>query len=94
MTHLLMNGKVEDYRKFRQAFDQNAPARKQIGIVGGTLFRNHDDPNNVVILWDLEDGMEKARAYFQSDAWREGLKRSGSLGGTWTFLDEVEMLKG
>ncbi len=94
MTRLLMNGKVADWSKWRQAFDQNASARKEMGFRTGTLFRNADDPNNVVILWELEDGSKKAREYFKSDAWREVLKRGGSLSGTWTFLDEVEMLKG
>ncbi len=94
MTRLLMNGKVEDWSKWKTVFDQNASARKQIGFKEGTIFRNEDDPQNVVILWVLEDGAKKARDYFQSDAWREMLKRGGSLSGTWTFLDEVEKVKG
>jgi heme-degrading monooxygenase HmoA len=93
MSHFLVMHTVEDYKKWKVAFDGDAANRKAGGGKGGTLFRNADNPNNIVILWEWESA-EKARAFAQSPALRETMQRAGVVGmPTMIFLDEVEKLK-
>ena len=90
MPTLLIRHRVEDYAAWKTAFDQHATTRRANGSQGGQLFRNADDPNDVVILlaWDL---LERARLFADSDDLREAMARAGvaSCQDIW-FLEEVE----
>ena len=45
MPYLLVRHKVEDYAKWKRAFDEHAATRQTGGSKGGQLFRSSDDPN-------------------------------------------------
>ena len=45
--------------------------RASAGITNGRVFRNADDPNEVVILQDVAD-VAKARTWFGSDDMKDG----------------------
>lgn len=92
MSRIVLNAKVEDYSKWKLVFDDMIPFRRQHGNEGWTIFRNADDPNNIIVLW-VWDTAKKAREYFQLDFVREAMKRAGTLGATLTYLDEVEEVK-
>jgi heme-degrading monooxygenase HmoA len=93
MSRFLVIHTVEDYEKWKPIFDEHARVRKKYGREGATLFRNADNPNNPVILWEWE-GAETAREFAQSDSLREAMQRAGVQGmPTVIFLDEVETVK-
>jgi uncharacterized protein (DUF1330 family) len=76
MPYILIRHKVEDYSKWRPVFDEHGAARKAIGSKGGYLLRNTDDPNEVVMLIEVDD-LEKARQFVQSEDLRQAMERSG-----------------
>jgi uncharacterized protein (DUF1330 family) len=76
MPYILVRHKVEDYTKWKPVFDEHGAARKTIGSKGGYLFRNIDDPNEVVMYMEVDD-LEKARQFVQSEDLRQAMERSG-----------------
>ncbi len=89
MTFVLVKARIEDYAKFRTVFDGLAPRRKEFTSKDARVFRNSSNPNEVVILMDLDD-VEKARQYLQSDELRQSQQRAGTLGPPEvSYLDEV-----
>lgn len=93
MSRFLVIHTVEDYDKWKPIFDEHAAVRKEFGGRGATLYRNADNPNNIIVLWEWESA-EKAREFAQSDSLREAMQRAGVVGApTVIFLDEVEKVK-
>ena len=83
MPYLLIRHKVEDYERWKKAFDDDEANRRASGSHGGHLLRDKDDPNLITILleWDDEDSL---RSFMESDTLQERM-RSGTVTG------EVEM---
>jgi uncharacterized protein (DUF1330 family) len=76
MSYILIRHKVEDYSKWKPVFDEHGAVRKAAGSKGGYLFRNIDDPNEVVMYMEVDD-VEKARQFVQSEDLRQAMERSG-----------------
>ncbi len=90
MPYVLVRHKVQDYAKWKPVFDEAADSRKAMGSRGGYLYRNADDPNELVVLLEVAD-LAKARQYVQSEDLREAMQRSGVADQPDIyFLDEVE----
>jgi heme-degrading monooxygenase HmoA len=90
MPYLLIRHKVRDYEKWKTMFDEHGSSRKTSGSRGGRLFRNADDPNEVVILFEWDD-MKKARGFAQSEDLRQTMQRAGvSDKPDVYYLDEIE----
>ena len=93
MPYALIRHKVEDFERWNLVFDEDAPTREASGSKGGYLFRNADDPNEVVILFEWDD-LESVRRYGQTDELREKMQRAGvSDQPAFYFLEEVEHLR-
>ena len=91
MPFILVRHKVEDYARWKPVFDDHTATRGAGGSKGGRLFRNSDDPNEVIVLLEWDD-LEKARQFAGSDDLRETMQRAGvSDRPDVYFLDEVEM---
>ena len=89
MPYVLGRPKVEDYAKFKRIFDEYWATRRSNGCKGERLFRNADDPNDLVILLEWDD-LEKARQFFQSQGLRERMQAAGVVGRPDVrFLNEV-----
>lgn len=89
MTFVLVKARIEDYAKFRSVFDGLASRRKEFASKDARVFRNSSNPNEVVILMELDD-VEKARQYLQSDELRQSQQRAGTLGPPEvSYLDEI-----
>ena len=92
MPYLLVRHKVEDYAKWKRVFDDHRVIRKASGSKGGRLYRNANDPSEVVILFEWES-LEKVRQFSESADLRETMQRAGvSDQPDVYFLDEVERL--
>jgi heme-degrading monooxygenase HmoA len=76
MPYLLVRQEFEDYERWKQIFDEHGAARQENGGQGGTLYRNADDPDEAVILFEW-DNLENARRYAQSVDLRDALQRAG-----------------
>jgi heme-degrading monooxygenase HmoA len=90
VPYLLVRHKLEDYDRWKPAFDEHTATREQNGSQGGQLFRNADDPNETVILFEWDD-LDNARRFAQSDELRETMQRAGvAEQPDLYFLEEVE----
>ncbi|MFQ5917524.1 MAG: putative quinol monooxygenase [Candidatus Binatia bacterium] len=90
MPYALGRVKIQDYAKFKAAFDEYGATRKANGSKGARIFRNADEPNEVAILIEWED-LQKARQFFQSQGLREQMQRAGLVGSPdIRFLDQVD----
>jgi hypothetical protein len=92
MSYALSILRVEDYVKWKSAFDSEdgIALRKAFYMNSYQLFQTGDDPNNLVLLteWDTRD---KARKFMQSEELRVASQQSGAIGGPENyFLEEVE----
>ena len=90
MPHILVRHKVQDYAKWKPVFDEHGATQRAGGSRGGYLFRNADDPNEVVALIEWDD-LAKARNFVNSADLREAMERAGvSDQPDIYFLDEIE----
>ena len=79
MAYILVKQNVEDYTKWKAAFDENSTIRKQGGSEGGSVFRSSSDPNEVVVLlkWDNPDN---AKRFLESDELKKTMEQAGVVG--------------
>lgn len=92
MTSVLVRHKVKDYEKWKIVFDEHSNFRKENGSKGGHLFRNANDPNETVIIFEW-DNLENAKKFVQSENLKEAMKKAGVTGKpTIYFLEEIEKL--
>jgi hypothetical protein len=76
MPYLLVRHKVSDFSKWKSAYDKHSPARKEGGLREEHLLRNLDDPNEVILLFEVKD-LEKAREFSASANLREAMQDAG-----------------
>ena len=89
MVYVLGKLNVENYETWKTFFDKRSDTRKESGSKEAHLFRNSDDPNEVLILF-IWDTKENARKYMDSENLRKYLKNAGSEIKDITYLDEQE----
>lgn len=66
MPYILIRHKVKNYARWKPVFDEHGATREENGSWGGHLFRNADDPNEIVILLEW-DSLERARKFVKSE---------------------------
>lgn len=90
MAYLLVRHKHKDYEKWKKAFDEHSATRKTNGSKGGRLFRNADDPNEMVVIFEW-DNLEKAKKFAQSEDMKKTMQRAGVIDKPdLYFLEEIE----
>ena len=76
MPYLVIRHKVEDYAKWKPVFDSHGDARKAAGSKGGYVFRNANDGNEIVMLFEIED-LERCRQFVESEDLKATMQKSG-----------------
>ncbi len=79
MTHILVHHKIEDYKKWKPAFEAHASYRAENGSMGGKVFRNANDPNDLFVLLEI-NSIENAKKFVSSDSTKEAMKNAGVVG--------------
>ena len=93
MPYALIRHKVEDFEKWKPIFDEDAENREANGSMGGYLFRNADDPNEILVLFEWDE-LDKVRQYGQSEELREKMQQAGIADRPdFYFLEEIERLQ-
>jgi hypothetical protein len=77
--NLTIHHKVKDYATWRAGYDAHQTSRRTAGITNGRVFRNAEDPNDVVVVQDVAD-VAKARTWFGSEDMKETMQKSGVIG--------------
>lgn len=89
---ILVRVKISDFDRFWSVFESaGAEKRAAYGSGGATVYRNEDDPNEVVLLFDWDRGRFEE---FMSDPAVRETQRSGGAQGppVATFLSEPRQL--
>jgi hypothetical protein len=68
---------VEDYARWKAAFDAGAETRRRATIVGHAVCREAERPNRVTVYLQAESA-EKLRALLTSDDLREAMRKAGA----------------
>jgi hypothetical protein len=74
--HMLIRHRVADFAKWKPVYDAHASAREKAGLKEIHLLRNLDVPNEVILLFSVED-IDKAKAFAASDDLRAAMQRAG-----------------
>ena len=74
--HLLVRYKVFDFAKWKPVYDAHLSARQKAGLKEIYLFRNAHDPNEVTLLFSLED-VHKAKEFVSSDVLHHAMEKAG-----------------
>jgi quinol monooxygenase YgiN len=80
LIYIYVRHSVEDYARWREGFDNHAPARQASGATDEVyLMRNVDDPNEITIILGWSD-LDKARAFTKSASLKEAMQDAGVAG--------------
>lgn len=76
--HLLVRHKVADFVRWREVFESHKNAHKEAGMELQHLWRNVEKPDEVVLLYEVEDA-EKAREFVYSSEVPDAQNASGVI---------------
>ena len=77
MAHMLIRHKVQDFGKWKSAYDAHQPARAAAGLKDLRLWHNADDRNDIFLLFEAAD-VAKAKAFAASADLKEKITSAGS----------------
>jgi hypothetical protein len=79
MAHLLIRHKVQDFDKWKAAYETHQPARAAAGLTDLRLWHNLEDPDDIFLLFEAVD-VAKAKAFAASGDLKERMKSAGVVG--------------
>jgi len=85
MIHIMVRHKVEDFAKWKAAFDAGSQMRAAASSVKGHIFRDAGDPSIVTVLSHFDDA-EQAQAFVQSADMLKAVEASGVIGEPEVFF--------
>jgi heme-degrading monooxygenase HmoA len=90
MTYVLTIQKVEDYDKWKQVFDEHGKVRRDKGSKGAMIYRDSNDPKQLVIITEWEN-LKTAKNFSLSEDLKTTMKKAGVKGlPELHFLEEIE----
>ena len=79
MAYILVRHNVEDYSKWKTAFDDHSDLRSNNGSKGGKVFQSADNPEEVFVLLEW-NSLENAQNFSQSDNLKAAMQEAGVVG--------------
>ena len=76
MAYLLVRHKVADFGKWKPQYDGHQSARAAAGLGDRLILRGLDNPNEVVLLFEIGD-VAKARAFASSADLKAAMQNAG-----------------
>ena len=90
VPHVLVHQQITEFERWKEVFDRLGPARAAASCRATTVFRNREDPHEVVVLLDFDD-LASAREHIGSAELRRAWQQAGVTDpGTRSVLDLVE----
>lgn len=84
---MIIHHRVRDYETWRPAYDAHQSARSAADLTKGRVFRSADDPDDLVILFDVAD-RNKAEAFAASDDLKKAMQEAGVEGRPEVFYTD------
>ena len=79
MASMIIHHRVRDYAAWRPGYDAHESSRVAAGITDGRVYRNAEDPNDIVIVANVLDPAKGARMA-ASDDLKTAMQKAGVLG--------------
>ncbi|MBV9252283.1 MAG: hypothetical protein JO227_23935 [Acetobacteraceae bacterium] len=76
MPKLIVQHRVRDYDAWRPHFDRHESKRLEHGVTNPRVYRNAQDPNDLVVLFNAADE-GRAKELGQSDDLRNAMQAAG-----------------
>jgi hypothetical protein len=76
MRYLLVRHRVAEFDQWKSAYDAHLHAREKAGLKQEHLLRNIDDPDEVLILFEVED-LQKAREFIDASDLSAVMEKAG-----------------
>lgn len=90
MVTLIVKINVEDFKKWKQAFDGAEAFRQKMGIELKSIYQSLDDENSITLISDYPS-LEFAKKMLASPEWETNQRKSGVIGGfDLSFYNEVK----
>jgi heme-degrading monooxygenase HmoA len=81
---------MKDYAKWKPIYEEHGATRKANGSNGAHLFRNAENPNEAIILFEWDD-LANAKKFAQSEDLIKTMQKAGvSDKPDIYFLEEIE----
>ncbi len=75
---IMIRVQPENFDVWRAQHDGQEEARKDYGMTDGPVYRDEIDPNTVLVHLNIEDA-DRAKQWFQSDAFKGAAQRAGNV---------------
>lgn len=85
MIRMVCWNEVKDFAAWKSVFDTQADVQRAAGLTLEGLWRDIDDPNEVIFLFQVSD-LEKARAFVSVPAGSETAHKAGVTDGSIWFV--------
>ena len=79
MATLFVRHEVEDFRRWKAAYDAFDAERQTMGVIGHGVYQADENPNDVTVYHHFET-MEAARAFGGSARLQEVMEEAGVVG--------------
>jgi hypothetical protein len=79
MVQMIIRHNVTDFDKWKTAYDDHRSARQEAGLKDLHLWRNIEDPHEVIVMFEASD-VEKARDFAGSSDLKEKMLAAGVQG--------------
>jgi hypothetical protein len=76
MALLIIRHKISDYTNWKKAYDNHTAARTAGGLGKGRVTRSVDEPNEIVLLFEVAD-IKKAKAFCASEDLKAAMQGAG-----------------
>lgn len=73
---MIVRSKVRDFAEWKSEYDAHLPKREEAGLTEKHLLRGADDPNEVILVFEVAD-LHLAKAFNESADLREAMQRAG-----------------
>jgi len=73
---MLIRHKVKDFSHWKQGYDAHLPKRSEAGLTEKYILRGDSDPNEVILLFEVQD-INRAKAFSESVDLRERMQKLG-----------------
>jgi hypothetical protein len=87
MSRVFAMHKVKNFDAWKPTYDADVARRKEAGLTDVALFRQADDPNNVLMVWDSSDP-SRLKAMAASPELAAKMREAGVVSGLRAWIGE------
>jgi len=90
MTTMIVRHTVNNYEQWKKVYDDFAPTRKEMGVIGANVHRDASDPNTLIVTHVFND-LDTATSFAESENLKSAMANSGIAGRPeiW-FAEDIE----